>query len=820
MSGESESLSDEGQGQKINVRRHTLTALVLSFILTVIYFYDVVFTDKIFADRDTLIVYMPLFKYWSERILSGEFPDWFPNDALGQPFAGTMLGMAFHPIKVLFLLMDVGNAMKWMTLLCFPIAFNGMFLLCRSLKLDWKACLIGGLFFTFNGYSISLTNNIPYLLSMASIPWCWWLTIRVYQTPAFSNIALAAFFYALELFTGETQTFVTCCVSGGILPFVLREWSGRRLKAFLIYAGIMAMACLMSSVQWVPALHAVSQGAPGGLSGDSESVFWSFHPFRFLDLLFDGFNGHSVEAEDWFSKEFYRYDLGNYWTRSVYFGIIGIIFCGISYKKDKKMFFVLAGCLFLIFLGALGKYLGLYELLKHIPLFKPFRYPEKTLAVAMVLLSMMAASGFSALVQNLISLTKIRFIFGITALILLFVLFSESVFLISDKIICYSSDVRKMPENIQEEVSGIFKVSLSVSIGIIVLMLISINKKAFFPVFLSCCFFQFTMSSSQVYNPAFPEIVSQPIPPISTMLQHTLPGDSPRYASLSRRIFADALLDAGLDSEIRRATLMFMLTPVYGALFGAESFTKMYLPAASKRMSELKFYPKDRVQSQFFFRLFSAQFWSVFAKDYADSDGMTDDILYENPKLGSLIVRMNHYLPRAYLSRPFWVKDSSESFNRIIEMSFDPYKYTLVEDSSEGFHHSKFSKDSDVSEIRNKDELGTATIVFRKPEHVAIDVDAHTDGSVLVLTDAYYSGWTAMIDGSPAEILPANHAVRGVMMPKGKHRLEFKYRTPGLIPAAIVSLGTMLAALAVSIILFIRRRRNQPAVLSAQGENV
>ena len=206
MSGE---LHSETQNLEPTVRRQTLIALGLSFILTAVYFYDIVFTDKIFADRDTLLVYMPMFKYWAERILSGEWPDWFPYDGLGQPYAGAMVGIAFHPIKVLFLLMNVGTAMKWATLLCFPIAFNGMFHLCRSLKLDWRAAFMGALLFTFNGYMVSMTNSLAYLLGMASLPWCWWLTVRVYRQPSFARIFLAALSYALMLFTGEKYPFST-----------------------------------------------------------------------------------------------------------------------------------------------------------------------------------------------------------------------------------------------------------------------------------------------------------------------------------------------------------------------------------------------------------------------------------------------------------------------------------------------------------------------------------------------------------------------------------------------------------------------------------
>ena len=185
-------------------------------------------------------------------------------------------------------------------------------------------------------------------------------------------------------------------------------------------------------------------------------------------------------------------------------------------------------------------------------------------------------------------------------------------------------------------------------------------------------------------------------------------------------------------------------------------------------------------------------------------------IAYENPDLDILLARLGGVMPRVYLSRPFFAPNEKISLGILAGRRIDYSRYSTILRPGESAPVSANTPPPDA-------DLGNASIIFRKPEHVAIDVDAHTDGSVLVLTDAFYTGWTAMIDGSPAEILPANHAVRGVMVPKGKHRVEFKYRTPGLIPAAIASLGTMLLCLLACLTNYLRRNKRgghtaQPAV--------
>jgi hypothetical protein len=68
----------------------------------------------------------------------------------------------------------------------------------------------------------------------------------------------------------------------------------------------------------------------------------------------------------------------------------------------------------------------------------------------------------------------------------------------------------------------------------------------------------------------------------------------------------------------------------------------------------------------------------------------------------------------------------------------------------------------------------------------------------LLLTDAFYPGWTATVDGAPATILRANILFRAVWLPQGRHEIEFRYAPPsvtlglwisGMSWPAVVALG-------------------------------
>jgi hypothetical protein len=69
---------------------------------------------------------------------------------------------------------------------------------------------------------------------------------------------------------------------------------------------------------------------------------------------------------------------------------------------------------------------------------------------------------------------------------------------------------------------------------------------------------------------------------------------------------------------------------------------------------------------------------------------------------------------------------------------------------------------------------------------VTLVVDAPRPGLVYA-SESYFDGWTALVNGKPAPILPANYAFRAVAVPSGRMRIEFRYWPPGLTPGLVIS---------------------------------
>ncbi|MGI8588913.1 MAG: hypothetical protein ACR2M0_14705 [Chloroflexia bacterium] len=87
----------------------------------------------------------------------------------------------------------------------------------------------------------------------------------------------------------------------------------------------------------------------------------------------------------------------------------------------------------------------------------------------------------------------------------------------------------------------------------------------------------------------------------------------------------------------------------------------------------------------------------------------------------------------------------------------------------------------------------TVSITRYEPEHVEITADSPEAG-LLILSDQAFPGWEAAVDGRPAPIITVDHALRGVYLGVGRHRVEFDYRPASFAwGAGLTGLGLLVA---------------------------
>jgi hypothetical protein len=128
-------------------------------------------------------------------------------------------------------------------------------------------------------------------------------------------------------------------------------------------------------------------------------------------------------------------------------------------------------------------------------------------------------------------------------------------------------------------------------------------------------------------------------------------------------------------------------------------------------------------------------------------------------------------------------------------VSFDPRATALVEARCRG-----------CSAVRSPGPAGTSEVTRREASHRTVDVRADRP-AVVVVSEAWFPGWHATVDGRAAPVVRVDGILQGVPIGGGHHTVELRYRPPGLRAGALVSALTA-AALAIAAVVSRRRRHS------------
>jgi hypothetical protein len=93
---------------------------------------------------------------------------------------------------------------------------------------------------------------------------------------------------------------------------------------------------------------------------------------------------------------------------------------------------------------------------------------------------------------------------------------------------------------------------------------------------------------------------------------------------------------------------------------------------------------------------------------------------------------------------------------------------------------------------------GRVLRVEERPARVTIDAES-SGRSFLVAAITSHKYWRATLDGAPAPIVRTNLGFQGVEVPAGRHRIELRYRNPRILPALIVSVLALVAAIVIAL---------------------
>jgi hypothetical protein len=164
-----------------------------------------------------------------------------------------------------------------------------------------------------------------------------------------------------------------------------------------------------------------------------------------------------------------------------------------------------------------------------------------------------------------------------------------------------------------------------------------------------------------------------------------------------------------------------------------------------------------------------------------------------NKNLNIYLYKNNRYLPRAYFAGQSVVFDNRTDV--LIFMSsrdFNPPENVVIE--------------GPAPEITSPGR-GSVRIVNYQDSLVEIDTNTENMG-YLVLSDTWYPGWHAYIDGTETQIFKANYNFRAVVLAPGKHKVVFEFKPESFRIGEWVSIGgAILLGIGFPVSLYPRVRR-------------
>ncbi len=152
---------------------------------------------------------------------------------------------------------------------------------------------------------------------------------------------------------------------------------------------------------------------------------------------------------------------------------------------------------------------------------------------------------------------------------------------------------------------------------------------------------------------------------------------------------------------------------------------------------------------------------------------------------GVQVIHNARALPRAWLVLEAVSVDDEEALHRIrgeSALEFDPTRTALLEVKPDELPSLTGGALPPESSVR---------ITNYEPNRLRIQTNSSTP-TLLVVSEIFYPGWVATMDGQPTRIMLTDYLLRGVALPPGQHRIEMQYTAPAARTGALISALTLL----------------------------
>lgn len=720
--------------------------------LVVLYFAPLLFGQRLFPSDGQLAAYHAPVHLWSSA--------W----ATGWPVIGDPLQMPLYPIRVL--LVSLGVGFDGYVASAYILALLGMFWFLRC-HVERVPAAFGALAFCLSGWALVHLGHTSMVHAGAWLPW---IMLGVQQGCCGSGAqrllgtALLGVAVAMGLAAGHAQITVYSMLLAGVYSLYLvlsqRVWSGLLLCAGGVLLGVaLAAPVLLPAVEWTG--HTLRSEL------NREELFSFALPLSELPGLLVPLLYGSMEGS-WFGVAYRTPD--HVGETLAFLPTIGVLLCLLavlsSGQRRTVMFFAGYGVLALAL--ALGDRLALAGLItEHLFLLDMFRAPSRHLLELTFCFSVLSAMGLQALLAGRLSRGRVR-LAGL--LLVLLLLGAAAAALAASGAMGMSRRAMLLP---------LLCAVLAVAAALGVLWL------RFRPAVAAGLALLLLLGQTLLIGYQLPWRYGEMSPSVATAEQWT-PELRRALGNEYRGLAMDGWLGVAFNPDASRLHGVNVLG-WYGPLLhrAVVDLTGLTNGGWTQR------YVLD--EDDVTLDLLSVRYVSLGEADRGLVENQPErwrsagthawDYLYENARA----------LPRARLvCRTAAIADEAE-FIRAVRSGNTALSVTDTAYTNTG--HVELSG-------RAEDCQGQVRMVEDAGHVLRMQVEGITVPSLLVLSDLWYPGWTARVDGEQKLVLRVNNISRGVLVEPGATVVELSYWPTGWGMAIVfwlIGVGLLLALVLVGL---------------------
>jgi len=745
---------------------------------------------------DQYIGGFPVREFAAAALKAGEgFPQWNPYIFAGMPYIAAMHGDIFYPTFLLRFALETDVAMTWSFIVHLFLAGLFTYGFLRAWGIGFFGSMIGGTAYMLSGPLASLVSpgHDGKLYVAALLPLTLWMAVRGIRDGRPWAWAVLALAVGLGVLSPHPQLLQYMLLAAGFFALYIafaRQNGvelprGVALRRLGLAAAAVIVGFLIGGIQYVPVLEYIEWSPRAGGRGFEYSASFSKPPEEILGTLLPEFSGV----------------LENYWGRNgfklhgEYLGAAVLFLAGAAYGADARRrsfvwFWTVAGILALLW--AVGSATPFFRLVYEIvPGTKFFRAPDNMFMDVAIAVAILAAVGFERIVQRGIGRGYVIG-WGIVGLLLLLISVPGIYVAIAESLLRFPQYYQRVIANQPVVLLGALRVFAVMGVTIAAVLALQagrVGAKAFGWGLLGLMAVEMWSVERRFWRFSAPaEVLYAPDPTIEYLQAHDRPG----------RVLALALSNQNLayhDPYLTGDGLMVHDVRQLLGYHGNELGRFQAIGAAEQDWPNV-FHPN-------FWQLYNVR-WLLTNVPELPIDGArlvagparnaagTMAYLYELPG--------EH--PAAWVS-PAIVKAPDETVREtLLDLRYDDVRRVALFDTSAAV------PDQELSAL--PDPLGiTARVTDFAPGRIAIELSQPApEGSALVVSENYYPGWRAGVDGAPVVVARVNYTLIGVPLEPGARRIELRFESDSYRTGKTITLAALaLVALAWGAGVLIERRR-------------